>query len=106
MSKDKGTREYVAKRIEDGKSKNEIIRCLKRYVAREIYRVMKNPRPAPLTNDLRSIRLAMGLTKAMADAALGTWPTAISRIERGKCRDLQVISEYRVWLQKQSSKSN
>ncbi|MFI8411230.1 hypothetical protein ACIGB6_01860 [Paeniglutamicibacter gangotriensis] len=31
-------------------SKTEIIRCLKRYVAREVFRVLKNPRPAPLTN--------------------------------------------------------
>ena len=106
MSKDKRTRDYVAKRTEEGKSKKEIIRCLKRYVAREIYRVMSNPRPAPLTNDLRPIRLALGLTQAMVATALGTWPTAISRIERGKCRDLQVIAEYRAWLQKQPKKTN
>ncbi len=106
MSKDKRTRDYVAKRTQEGLSKKEIIRCLKRYVAREIYRVIKNPRPAPLTNDLRPIRLALGLTQAMAAVALGTWPTAISRIERGKCRDLQVIAEYRAWLQKQPAKTN
>jgi transposase len=28
---------YVKKRTKDGKSKSEIIRCLKRYIAREIY---------------------------------------------------------------------
>ena len=28
---------YVARRIAEGKTKREIIRCLKRYVAREIY---------------------------------------------------------------------
>ena len=50
MSKDKHTRDYVAKCTEEGKSKKEIIRCLKRYVSREIYRVMSNPRPAPPTN--------------------------------------------------------
>lgn len=33
MSKDKRTRDYVAKRTEEGKSKKDIIRCLKRYVA-------------------------------------------------------------------------
>ncbi|MEV8182926.1 transposase [Specibacter sp. NPDC078692] len=104
MSKDKRTRDYVAKRTEEGKSKKEIIRCLKRYVAREIYRVMSNPRPAPLTNDLRSLRLALGLTQVMVAVALGTWPTAISRIERGNCRDLQVIAEYRIWLENEPKK--
>jgi transposase len=31
------TREYVDRRTSEGKSKKEIIRCLKRYVAREVY---------------------------------------------------------------------
>jgi transposase len=31
------TRAYVARRTSEGKNKREIIRCLKRYVAREIY---------------------------------------------------------------------
>ena len=53
MSRDRRTKEYVAKRTADGKSKKEIIRCLKRYVAREIYRVLQNPRMAPPTNDLQ-----------------------------------------------------
>ena len=32
--------EYVSRRTQEGKSKREIIRCLKRYVAREVYRVL------------------------------------------------------------------
>ncbi len=106
MSRDARTRGYVAKRIEDGLSKKEIIRCLKRYVAREVYRVLKNPRPAPLTNDLRPLRLALGLTQVMAAAALGFWPTAISRIERGKTRDREAIARYRNWLEEQAEESN
>ena len=34
MSHDERTRTYVAKRTAEGKSKKEIIRCLKRYIAR------------------------------------------------------------------------
>lgn len=86
MSKDSKTPDYVAKGTEDGLSEKEIIRCLKHYVVREIYRFMKNPRPARLTNDLRPLRLALGLTQVVAACALGYWPTAISRIERGKSR--------------------
>jgi transposase len=40
MGQDRRTREYVAKRTQEGKSKREIIRCLKRYVSREVYRVL------------------------------------------------------------------
>ena len=40
MRRDRRTKEYVARRTTEGKSKREIIRCLKRYVAREAYRVL------------------------------------------------------------------
>ena len=40
MRRDLRTKEYVARRTSGGKSKREIIRCLKRYVAREVYRVL------------------------------------------------------------------
>jgi transposase len=36
MGQDQRTREYVARRTQEGKSKREILRCLKRYVAREV----------------------------------------------------------------------
>ena len=31
------TRDYFARRLAEGKTKNEIMRCVKRYIAREIY---------------------------------------------------------------------
>jgi transposase len=40
MRVDERTRRYVARRSAEGKSKQEIMRCLKRYVAREVYRVV------------------------------------------------------------------
>jgi transposase len=40
MRREPRTKEYVARRTAEGKSKREIIRCLKRYVAREVYRVL------------------------------------------------------------------
>jgi transposase len=36
------TQAYVARRTSEGKSKLEIIRCLKRYVAREAYYLIRN----------------------------------------------------------------
>jgi transposase len=40
MRRDRRTQEYVERRTAEGKSKREIIRCLKRYIAREAYRVL------------------------------------------------------------------
>jgi transposase len=40
MRREHRTKEYVARRTTEGKSKREIIRCLKRYVAREVYRML------------------------------------------------------------------
>jgi transposase len=34
---DQRTRDYVARRIAEGENKTEIIRCLKRYIAREVF---------------------------------------------------------------------
>ena len=40
MAHDHRTQAYVARRTAGGKTKKEIIRCLKRYVAREVYKVL------------------------------------------------------------------
>jgi transposase len=42
MSSHPATRAYVDRRAKDGLSKKEIIRCLKRYVAREVYRHLRD----------------------------------------------------------------
>jgi len=49
MSWDERTWAYVARRTAEGKSKREILRCLKRYVAREVYRVLTVPLVSPLS---------------------------------------------------------
>lgn len=41
---------YVKRRTAEGKSKQDIIRCLKRYVIREVYHLIKAPTPTtPVT---------------------------------------------------------
>ena len=47
LSTDPRTKDYMARRISEGKSKREAIRCLKRYVAREIFLAL----PAVATHD-------------------------------------------------------
>jgi transposase len=43
LGSDPATRAYVERRTAEGKSKAEIIRCLKRYVAREVYPHLRTP---------------------------------------------------------------
>ncbi len=40
MGSDRRTKAYVLRRTAEGKSKWEIMRCLKRYIAREVYRIL------------------------------------------------------------------
>ena len=40
---DTRTRDYLTRRITEGKTRREAIRCLKRYIAREIYQIITSP---------------------------------------------------------------
>ena len=39
------TRDYIARRRSEGKSTREAIRCLKRYLARRVWRLLQPPNP-------------------------------------------------------------
>ena len=43
---DPATRDYIARRIAEGKSSRDAVRLLKRYLARHLYRVVQNASPA------------------------------------------------------------
>ena len=43
---DPATRDYIARRLGEGKSTRDATRILKRYLARHLYRVMQNASPA------------------------------------------------------------
>jgi hypothetical protein len=52
LAHDPRTKAYLARRTAEGKTKREIIRCLKRYIAREVYKTLCRPQrpdrpPAP-----------------------------------------------------------
>jgi len=47
LSHDLRTREYMHRRTAEGMSKTEVIRCLKRYVVREVYSALKVPSKMP-----------------------------------------------------------
>ena len=48
MSTDPDTKAYIARRTQEGKQKKFIMRCLKRYVARELFQLLPHPQH-PLT---------------------------------------------------------
>ncbi len=98
MSNDPRTQAYVARRRQDGKSSKEIIRCLKRYIAREIFQLLTNPREVPRGADLRAARLRDGLTLTDVAEALNTWPIRISEIERGVVHNADLARRYDLWL--------
>ncbi|EMY32814.1 IS110 family transposase [Arthrobacter crystallopoietes BAB-32] len=98
MASDPRTKAYVARRTEEGKSRMEIIRCLKRYVAREIYAQIHHPTPAPDGGLLRVSRRKQHISLQAAANALKTNATAISRLERGLARDDDLYERYETWL--------
>ena len=53
MSRDQRTREYVARQTDAGRTKKEVIRLLKRAIAREIFRLLTTPVRVPDVADLR-----------------------------------------------------
>lgn len=98
---DPATVAYVERRTKEGRSMREIVRCLKRHVAREIYRHLVHPEPVPLGADLRADRLAAGISLKTVAEALGTWPTRISELERALKFDTGLAQRYVRWLEEQ-----
>ena len=48
MRDDERTKAYAARRISEGKARREIVRCIKRYIVREVYRALcLSPAPTP-----------------------------------------------------------
>ena len=98
LSCDPATQAYASRRRSEGKTDREIIRCLKRYVAREIFRLITAPPAVPNGADLRARRTAAGLTLANAADHLGTWPIRISELERGLIHDNDLAQRLAYWL--------
>lgn len=95
------TKNYVAKRRAEGKSQRFIIRCLKRYVAREIHQLLLRPELATTGRDLRDDRRRLGYTQHHVAAALGCDQARISNLENDKHCNHELRSHYRAWLNDQ-----
>ncbi|WP_241988875.1 transposase [Cryobacterium sp. TMT1-2-2] len=106
LATDSRTSEYAARRTAQGKTKKEIMRCLKRYVSQELYRQLTNPQAAPEVTDLRPARQALHITLREAAGHFHTWPGTLSRIERGLSRDDNLAGQLRDWLHEQREAQN
>ena len=95
---DAATNQYVARRQGEGKSRPEIIRCLKRHIAPQVYRLLTNPPPTPNCARLRSRRQQAHITATETAHALGTHPSRISALELGRDHNHQLASRYQTWL--------
>ena len=95
---DPATKAYVARRTSEGKTEREAVRCLKRYVAREIYRLIVDPQQVPVGTDLRDAREAAEISQRKAAQALAVAPITVSRLERGLTYDTALATRYEQWL--------
>ncbi|GHJ38339.1 IS110 family transposase [Streptomyces sp. TS71-3] len=71
MSSDSRTREYVARHTAAGRTKKEIIRLLKRAIAREIFRCLTTTVTVPAIADLRPLRQSKNITLTAAARHFG-----------------------------------
>ncbi len=98
MSNDPRTREYVARQTTNGRSKIEILRLLKRAIAREVFRLLTQPCAIDDYTDLRPTRQAKNITLTTVAKHFDVWPNDISRLERGLKRDDTLAANYRQYL--------
>ena len=95
---DERTIAYAQRRRAQGKTTREILRCLKRHIAREIYRLLTDPPEIPQGADLRRQRTRHGLTLNDTAHALNTHATRISELERGLRHNRDLAQRYQQHL--------
>jgi transposase len=99
MQRDPRTRTYVERRTAEGLSNKEIMRCLKRFVAREIYDTLTNPPANLVTGDqIRELRTEQQLSLTVVAEHFSTTATHLSRLERGLTHDTKRLERIRDWL--------
>lgn len=101
MSHDPRTRAYVARKESEGKSRKEALRCLCRYIAREVYRLLTGPQGVPCDQSrLAGRREAAGLTQSAAAAGAGITRSKVGRLERLAEYDTEALALYDAFLRR------
>lgn len=98
LANDPKTRGWATRQRTAGRTGLELLRVLKRAIAREIYRYLTQTVTVPTIADLRPLRQSKNLTLTTAANHFGIWPAVISNLERGTRRNDQLAHAYREWL--------
>lgn len=98
MASDQRTKDYIGRRLGEGKTKMEILRCLKRYIANEVYALIVDPPQVGGVADLRPLRRQRGLSIQAVAGVLEVHSNKISAIERGVAHDAAFTQRYRAYL--------
>uniref|UniRef100_UPI0034A2490B helix-turn-helix domain-containing protein n=3 Tax=Collinsella aerofaciens TaxID=74426 RepID=UPI0034A2490B len=100
MRGDERTLAYMAKRKSDGKTKREIMRCLKRFTAREVYPTLRRPMRLKYARGsiLADMRKSLGLTQKQVARELNVPNVRLSEIEREVCPHEEIRREYDRYL--------
>lgn len=81
MNYDQDTKDYVARRTHQGRNKNEIIRSLKRYITRQIYRTLSTPNASLLERPTHPRpRTSFSLSSDSGRAAISTLPSSVNSV--------------------------
>lgn len=98
MATDQRTRDYAAQQTSKGRSKKEILRLLKRAIAREMFRLLTRVCAFDDYADLRPTRQAKNITITAVANHFNIGSITISRLERGQHRNHDLATAYRHWL--------
>lgn len=96
---DPRTKRYIERRTAEGKSRREITRCLKRYIAREVFALLVAPQVVLAGQHLRTQRNRRALPLHVVADALGTSTSSICRLELGHTHDNTLAYRYQEWLE-------
>jgi hypothetical protein len=95
--------DFIARRTAAGHSQRVSIRCLKRYLVREVYQRPLHPEPIVDQRALRPRRHSLGLPMRAAAEHLRRPINAIARLERGTVHDPELARRYNDWLTEQAA---
>lgn len=93
------TMAYFARRRAEGLADRDIIRCLKRHVANEVFALLTHPSTEPLPGpSLRRQRQALGIRLTDAAGTLGVPYQRLRRLELGTRTDPDLVHRCQHWL--------
>lgn len=106
MAKDERTKSYIAKKLAEGKTKKEAIRCLCRFIAREIYRLLTMPQvPVADQTTLKARRKALGLSRSEVEKGAGIAAHKVRLLENLDACDDESLEKYARFLKEMETQN-